>query len=56
MNSEKFKNWHKIECAKCLGQKIPLTESEIKEQVELAVEKQLNAKNIKIEYYTPEEK
>ena len=56
VNSEKFKNWHKIECAKCLGQKIPLTESEIKEQVELAVEKQLNAKNIKIEYYTPEEK
>lgn len=44
VNNPKFKQWHKIETARRLGQLV---------DVEAEVEKQMADENLQVEYYTP---
>jgi protein subunit release factor B len=47
--TKEFKNWHRIECAKRLGQRIPETEEQIRERVNRMVDEGLQNGQIKIE-------
>lgn len=49
-NTPKFKQWHKVECAKRMGQQIPETPEQIKERVDRMVDDGLKNGTIKIEY------
>jgi protein subunit release factor A len=51
VSSDKFKKWHKIECAKRLGQFIPETEDEIRSRVDRMVDEGLKNGTIKIEEF-----
>ncbi len=50
-NSSKFKAWHKLECAKRMGQRIPETEEQIYARVDAQIEEGLRSGSIKIEEY-----
>src|ERR1700722_8737750 len=41
IETAKFKGWHKLECAKRMGQKIPETEAEIFARVDKSIEEGL---------------
>ncbi len=43
-NSKKFQTWHKMECARRLGQL---------ESIEDTLDEQMKELNIKVEYYNP---
>jgi len=47
VESEKFKHWHKIECARYLGQVQVLTEKEVEEYCD----EQMKPEHLKVEYY-----
>jgi protein subunit release factor A len=49
-NTPKFKQWHKVECAKRMGQQIPETPEQIKARVDRMVDEGLKDGTIKIEY------
>ncbi len=48
-NSEKFKAWHRIECAKQLGQRVPETEEQILARVDKMIEEGLRSGAIVVE-------
>lgn len=48
-NSDKFKAWHKIECAKRLGQRVPETPEQIMARVDRIIEDGLRDGSIVIE-------
>lgn len=50
LNTKKFKDWHRIECARRMGQYIPETEEEIKERVDRMIDQGLKDGTIKLEY------
>ena len=49
-DTPKFKQWHKVECAKRMGQQIPETPEQIKARVDRMVDEGLKDGTIKIEY------
>lgn len=49
-NTKKFKDWHKIECARRMGQVIPETPEQIQERVDRMVDEGLRDGTIKLEY------
>lgn len=52
VNSEAFKKWHKVECARRMGQ--PLVETP--EEIEALINKELSeGDTIRVEYYDPAE-
>ena len=51
--SAKFNAWHKIECARLLGQCIPETPEQIAIRVEQQIEAELTNGQIIVEYYEP---
>lgn len=51
-HTTKFLNWHKIECAKRLGQPIPETTEQIRERVSRMVENGLLDGSVKVETYS----
>ena len=50
VNTKKFKDWHRIECARRMGQQLPETEEEIKARVDRMIDEGLKNGTIKIEY------
>lgn len=51
VETAKFKNWHKIECARRLGQPIPETPEQIMARVDRMVEEGLRDGTIKVEEF-----
>ena len=49
IDSPKFKGWHKLECARRMGQRVPETESEIYDRVDRMIEDGLRSGAIKVE-------
>lgn len=47
IESTTFKNWHRKECARRMGQPLPKTEEEIRADLDI----QMKPENLKIEYY-----
>lgn len=47
--SKKFKDWHRIECARRMGQRIPETKEEILARVDQMIEEGLKSGAIKVE-------
>jgi hypothetical protein len=50
VNTKKFKDWHRIECARRMGQQIPETEEQIKARVDRMIDEGLKNGTIKVEY------
>ena len=50
VNTPKFKNWHKIECARRMGKRIPETLEQIQARVDKMIEEGVQNGTIKIEY------
>ena len=46
---EKFKSWHKIECARRLGQRIPETKDQIRARVDKMVDDGLRTGDVLVE-------
>ena len=51
VNPKKFKDWHKLECARKLGQKVPETPEEILARVDKMIEDGLRDGSIVVEEY-----
>jgi protein subunit release factor A len=49
-NTKEFKQWHRVECAKRMGQQIPETPEQIKARIDRMVDEGLKDGTIKIEY------
>jgi len=49
-NTPKFKQWHRVECAKRMGKQIPETPEQIKARVDRMIDEGLKDGTIKIEY------
>ena len=49
VNSEKFKQWHKLECAKRMGKHVPETPEQIMERVDKMIAEGLKDGTIKVE-------
>jgi RF-1 domain len=50
VNTKKFKDWHRIECARRMGKPIPETPEQIKERVDRMIDEGLKNGTIKVEY------
>jgi hypothetical protein len=53
VDSPKFKAWHRLECARRLGQTIPETPKQILARVDLAISQGVQDGSIQIEEYDP---
>lgn len=49
--TKKFKDWHRIECARRMGQRIPETEAEVRARVDRMVDAGLRDGSIKVEEF-----
>lgn len=49
INTKKFKDWHKIECAKRMGQPVPETPEQVMARVDKMIEQGLRDGTIKVE-------
>ena len=50
VNSKKFKDWHRIECARRMGKKLEETPEQIRERVDRMIDEGLKDGTIKVEY------
>lgn len=48
-NSDKFKTWHKIECARLMGNRLPETPEQIMSRVDKVINDELESGEIKVE-------
>lgn len=50
INTKKFKDWHRIECARRMGKPVPETPEQIRERVNKMVDEGLRDGSIVVEY------
>lgn len=48
--TKKFKDWHRVECARRMGKSVPETEEQIRERVDRMVDEGLQSGQIVVEY------
>ena len=51
VETKEFKNWHKIECARRMGERVPETEAEIYARVDQMIADGLRSGTIKVEEF-----
>lgn len=51
VNSKKFKDWHRIECARRMGKPVPETEEQIRARVDRMIDEGLKDGTIKVKYF-----